>query len=169
MAREIVFVVARDLGNGIGKGNALPWRLPSDLQNFKVLTTGHVILMGRLTAESLKKPLPNRINIVLSQSGFTAEGFSVFTSVNDALATFPNEDIYVIGGAQLYKLLLPIATKIVLTEVQTSVDADTYFDWQPGNEWEMMNKSEVTQNERDEYSFITKTYWRRGGFATERL
>ena len=170
MAQEVIFVVARDLNSGIGKNNALPWKLCSDLQHFKALTTGQIVVMGRKTAQSLCKPLPNRTNVVLSKSGFLADGFQVLPSIDAVLNTFPNRPLYIIGGATIYQAFLPKATQIVLTEVQAKVEADTWFTWQPKvNEWELTHQTKQTQNEKDDYPFIIKTFTRRAAPATAHL
>ena len=158
MLQEIVFVVARDLNGGIGKNNALPWKLRTDLQNFKAITLGHVVVMGRKTAESLDKPLVNRTNLVLSKGGFTKEGFSSYSSIEDILKAYPDQKLFVIGGAQIYKAFLPLATEMVLTELQTKVDVDTWFTWQPDNHWQLLHQSPVIQNEKDDFPFIIKTF-----------
>ena len=133
---SIIAAVARN--RAIGYQNKLIYWLPNDLKRFKALTTGHTIIMGRNTFLSLPKgALPNRRNIVLSRSQKTFENCDVFASLEEALLhCTPDEDIYIIGGASVYRQALKIADRLCLTEIDdTPADADTFFppyedDWQ---------------------------------------
>lgn len=129
---EIIAAVARD--GGIGRNNALVWRDSDDLRHFKQLTLGSPIIMGRLTWESLGRPLPGRRNIVVTrQATWQAGGAERASSLNAALAQAADADrIFVIGGAQLYALALPRADILHLTEIDATFDADTFFPpWHP--------------------------------------
>ncbi|MBR5747737.1 MAG: dihydrofolate reductase [Prevotella sp.] len=136
MMISIIAAVARN--RAIGYQNKLIYWLPNDLKRFKALTTGHTIIMGRNTFLSLPKgALPNRRNIVLSRSQKTFENCDVFASLEEALLhCTPDEDIYIIGGASVYRQALKIADRLCLTEIDdTPADADTFFppyedDWQ---------------------------------------
>lgn len=122
-------VVAMDENRAIGFHNAIPWRLPEDMKLFRRLTVGHPILMGRRTWESLGRPLPGRQNIVLSQTpGYQAEGAVVLSSVSE-LERLPlqSEEVMVIGGAGIYALMLPLMSKLYVSEVKGSYEADTWF------------------------------------------
>ena len=167
--RAITFVLARDKNGGIGYKNRLPFRLRSDLQNFKALTTGHIVVMGRHTAESLGKPLPNRTNIVISRMGFRQEGFTTYPTPEAVIAEYPSDALYIIGGAQLYSTFLPFATQVIITEVQAELEADTWFTWQPDSTWRLNHQSDLIQEEQDEYPFVIKTYSRLGASAKEHL
>jgi dihydrofolate reductase len=123
-------VAALDRHGAIGRGNALPWRLPDDLKRFKALTLGGPILMGRNTAQSLGRALPGRHNLVLSRSGAAPfEGMHVVDSIGAALAAAAGADeLMVIGGGQVYAQLLARAERLLLTHVDTEVeDADVFF------------------------------------------
>ena len=124
----IVSLVLAMAENGvIGKGGALPWRIPEDMRHFKALTMGKPCIMGRKTWDSLpKKPLPGRANIVVTRDrNFGAEGAIVAHSLDDALAHAENaEEIAIIGGAEIYAAALPRATRIYLTEVHAAFDGD---------------------------------------------
>jgi dihydrofolate reductase len=129
---RIEFVVAVARNGVIGRDNALPWRLPADLQHFKRTTIGRPILMGRRTWESLGRPLPGRTNLVLTRAaGYVAEGATVVHTLDEALrAAAGAEAVMVIGGAELYRELLPRAQVLHLTEVGADVDGDVRFpDW----------------------------------------
>lgn len=157
----IVAAVAR---NGvIGRGGVLPWRLRSDLRHFRRLTTGHAVLMGRKTWESLGRPLPDRRNVVVSRDpSFTAPGAEVYPSLDAARAALADEPVvFVIGGAQLYRQTLPFADRLVLTEVDAEPPGDAFFP-----EWDRAHFVEVGRQalpaeESDEYPAVVVTYHRR--------
>ena len=117
-----------DEGGLIGRDNALPWRLPEDLKHFKRLTLGKTVLMGRKTWDSLGKPLPERQNWVLSRDpSFKPAGARVFASLEAALAAHGGGELMVIGGAELFRLALPLARRIYLTRVHARLDGDVRF------------------------------------------
>ena len=129
MTLQFSGVVAMDPHRGIGLNGGLPWRLREDLAHFKRITMGHPILMGRRTWESLGRPLPGRQNIVLTHSaGYAAEGATVITDT-EQLKTMElqNEEVMVIGGAQVYELMLPHMQKLYVSEVAAVYEADTFF------------------------------------------
>lgn len=137
---KISLIAAMDNNRVIGVHNTLPWHLPADLKHFKALTMGKPILMGRKTYESIGRPLPGRDNIILSrQAGFSAEGCTVMCSVEKALAyadTLEAEELMVIGGAQLYEAMLPMAARLYLTRVDTEVEGgDAFFPEINRSEW----------------------------------
>lgn len=125
---SLIAAVAR---NGvIGRGNALPWHLPQDLKRFRALTTGHPIIMGRRTYESLGRPLPNRHNLVVTRDPhFAAAGCSVAASLEAAIAACAGatDEIFIIGGAQIYRQALPLAQRLYLTEIDQDFEGDTHF------------------------------------------
>lgn len=133
---SLIAAVAR---NGvIGRGNALPWRLPEDLKRFKALTTGHPVIMGRKTFESIGRPLPNRRNVVVSRDrNFAAAGCEIAVCVADALAACATSatEIFVIGGAQIYEQSLPFAHRLYLTEIQEEFDGDARFPEWDDRQW----------------------------------
>lgn len=126
---NINLIVAVDENNGIGKNNLLPWHLPADLKHFKTLTSGHPVIMGRKTFDSIGKVLPNRQNIVISrQNGLAIPGADVAGSLSQALDLCKNEeDVFVIGGAEIFEQALPLANVLYLTIIHHNFDADTFF------------------------------------------
>jgi dihydrofolate reductase len=127
-AVHIALIVAMDRQRAIGKAGALPWHLPADLKHFKALTIGHSILMGRKTFDSIGKPLPGRKNLVLTrQRNWQHPGVHAVTDIDAAIASCSGE-LWVIGGAEIYALALPLADRVELTEIDTTVaGADTWF------------------------------------------
>jgi len=126
---EIILIAAVARNGTIGRDNALPWRLKADLARFRAATMGHPVLMGRKTWESLAKPLPGRRNLVLTrQPGYRAQGAEVFASVDEALAALEDAPrVFVIGGAEIYRLLLHKTDILLLTEVAADVAGDACF------------------------------------------
>lgn len=155
MRLSLIVAVAR---NGvIGRDNELPWRLSADLRHFKRLTTGHPIVMGRRTWESIGRPLPGRRNVVLSRDpAFAAEGVEVFRGLEQALEALQGaEEVFVIGGAAIYAMALPRADRVYLTRVEAEVEGDTRFpDLDPAH-WRRVAREEHRADERNElpYSF----------------
>lgn len=126
----LVLVLAIGKNGVIGKDGKVPWHIPEDLRHFKAMTMGHAILMGRKTHEETKRPLPGRRNIVLTRNpDYSAPGCEVVSSLEEAisLARTTDPEPRVIGGAEIYRLALPLATRIYLTEVDREVDGDTFF------------------------------------------
>src|SRR5438128_323388 len=126
---RISFIVAMAENRTIGKDNQLPWHLPDDLQHFKALTLGKPILMGRKTHVSIGRPLPNRTNIILTRDNtFTAKGCLIAHNMDEAFDFASGcEEIFVVGGAEIYALLLPKTTRIYLTHDETALAGDTFF------------------------------------------
>lgn len=127
-----MFMIAAVANNGaIGKGNQLPWRSKEDLQIFKRMTTGKIVVMGRKTAESLGKPLPDRVNVVISRDAARVPaGFSHMRGMPDVakLSVYSNREVAIIGGAEVYRLAMPYVCRVYLTHLDVEVpDADTFF------------------------------------------
>lgn len=127
-------IVAMGENRAIGKDNKLPWYLPADLKHFKNITSGHAIIMGRKTHESIGKPLPNRVNIVVTKNKqyfspgcFTATSLEEAITIAEQETQTDNNEIFVIGGASIYEQALPSADRIYLTIVHHDFDGDTYF------------------------------------------
>lgn len=142
MLLSLIVAVAQ---NGvIGRDNQLIWHLPNDLKQFKRLTTGHPIIMGRKTFDSIGKPLPNRTSIVITRSKEWAhEGVVVVHSVEEAIAVAQQtqtDEAFVIGGAEIYRKMLPLANKLYLTEVKADFEGDAYFEELSVEEWEEVNR-----------------------------
>lgn len=110
----------------IGSKNGIPWHLPEDFKWFKQCTTGHVIVMGRKTFESIGKPLPNRKTVILSSSSYSQPNTQTIHSLNE-LRQFENEQLFICGGAQVYAQALSHCSELLLTHVKKSVEGDTYF------------------------------------------
>lgn len=152
----MTIIVAHDAQRGIGKGNTLPWHLPADLKRFKAVTTGHPIVMGRKTYESIGRPLPDRANIIVTRNeSFTAEGCVVTHSLEDALARAREVDAdeaFIIGGAEIYALALPMADRLLITEVSGTHEADAFFP-----EYAGFTETEREPHEDDgaSYAFVT--------------
>lgn len=157
----ITFVVAMDRRGGIGFRNKLPWHLPADLRFFRETTTGHVILMGRKTYEAIGRPLPNRTNVVLTRDRtFRPEGVTVLHTVEEALRLYGEEELYVIGGAEIFKLLLPLADKLVVTRIDQEFEADTFFPEIGEEQWRITSRVPGITDEQNPYSYEFLTYER---------
>ncbi|QLB13606.1 dihydrofolate reductase [Bisgaardia hudsonensis] len=145
-------VVAITKNNVIGKDNQMPWHLPADLNWFKINTVGKPIVMGRKTFESIGRPLPNRINVVLSRSPYEQEGIIWKNSLESAVDFLKDfSEIMLIGGGELFKQYLPQADKLYLTEIQAELEGDTYFpkiDW---NEWDIEFEEYRSADEKNAY------------------
>jgi dihydrofolate reductase len=143
--------------NETGCRNELPWRLPADLRRFKELTVGHPVVMGRKTFESLPNgPLPGRQNIVLSRNPiFTSENCIVFSSLTDALIKLSREnEVFIIGGSQIYRQVLPYADKLYLTRVHACFpEADVFFPEFDRMNWKKVNEIRHPADEQNMYSF----------------
>lgn len=147
----LVVAVARN--GGIGKNNALPWRIPEDLKRFKALTLGHPVVMGRATHESIGKPLVDRRNIVVSTTRSGFPGCEVVGSLDAALTLALTSDTMpmIIGGARLYAEALPLATHVFLTEVDRDVDADTFFPPWDRSQWREVKRE---RSQTPDVSFV---------------
>lgn len=156
---QISLVVAMSENRVIGQAGQLPWRLSKDLQHFKALTMGKPIVMGRITFESIKKPLPGRTNIILtSDESFHAPGCIVLHSKEAVLKYCQNEpEIMIVGGARVYDLFLPQVQSIYLTIVHTEIKGDAFFPQLDMQAWEEINREAHYQDDKNEYdmSFIT--------------
>ena len=156
---NITLIAAIDEARAIGRAGQLPWRLPDDLKRFKALTLGKTVLMGRKTYASIGRPLPQRRNLVLTRdSSFAATGVEVVHDLQDAL----EDDLFVIGGGEIYGLALPIAMTLELTLVQTVIpDADAFFPAWNSADWLEVRREHHATNERHEYAFDFVTLERR--------
>lgn len=161
----ISIIAAIDRRRGIGYQNKLLFWIPNDLKRFKTLTTGHTVLMGRRTFESLPKgALPNRRNIVLSSNpSLDLPGAECFASLDEALShCAADELVYIIGGASLYRQALPIAHELCLTEVDAvASQVDTYFPEVDAGVWEEINRETHPADEKNPHPYSFVTYRRR--------
>ena len=120
-------IAAMSLNRVIGNGNQIPWHLPEDFKWFKATTTGHVIVMGRKTFESIGRPLPNRETIVLSRSAFSFPGVKTISSLKELPSPTGDQRVFICGGAQIYEQALPLCCELFLTLVKREVDGDAFF------------------------------------------
>lgn len=157
-----VAIVVAVANNGvIGRGNALPWDLPDDLQHFKRTTMGRPIIMGRKTFESIGRPLPGRLNIILTRdSAWQAPGVSVATSMQQAIDIAEDQalidgadSVVVIGGAEIYRQALPFTSRVFLTRVHGDVQGDAFFDLDQLVEWREVSRIENPAGARNSHNF----------------
>ena len=157
--RQTISLIAAIGRNGvIGRGGDIPWRLPADQQRFKQLTMGRPLIMGRKTHESIGRPLPGRRNIVVSRrAGYQAAGCDVVSSFEKALATAGDGEIFVIGGADLYRAALPLADRLYLTWVDLVPAGDVSFPAFAPDEWDEIERVEGAIDERNvhPHTFVT--------------
>ena len=137
---EFWLVAAVAANNVIGNGNALPWRIPDDLAHFKKLTLGHTLVMGRKTFDSIGKPLPGRTTVVITRrNDFAVPGVLVAHDREEAIVLAEGSPVFVVGGAEIYRLFLPIASKLILTRVEGAFEGDTYFPPFDATAWTLVS------------------------------
>ncbi|CAB3843556.1 MAG: dihydrofolate reductase [Achromobacter sp.] len=157
MSARLTLIVAYSTNRAIGRDNALPWKLPGDLAHFKRSTLGHPIIMGRKTWESLGRPLPGRANIVISRNpAFEAAGATVVATLEAAVAACGDSaEAFVIGGAQIYAQALPLASRVLATEVHAEVEGDAFFPLLPGFQWRETARAAQPAENGYRYDFVT--------------
>ena len=160
---RISIIVAMDQNGLIGNDNKLPWYLPADLKHFKHTTMGKPIIMGRKTFESIGKPLPGRVNIVLTRStGYQAQGCIVTSSLDDAIeAAGTVDEVMIIGGATLYKEALAQVDRIYLTHVRAQLNGDTWFPSLDESEWVETQRVEHSADQSNPYDYTFRILDRR--------
>jgi dihydrofolate reductase len=154
----ISIVVAIAENHAIGKDNKLLWHLPNDLKHFKTITSGHTVIMGRKTYDSVGKPLPNRRNIIITRQHIEIAGCEVVNSLEEAVALCKTEgEVFIVGGAEIYRQAMAITNKIYLTIVHQSFEGDTYFPKIEENVWVETEREDHDADEKNKiaYSFIT--------------
>ena len=154
----VSIVVAISENHVIGKDNKLLWYLPNDLKHFKDITTGHTVIMGRKTFESVGKPLPKRRNIIITRQPITIEGCEVVNSIEAALQLCKSEaEVFIVGGAEIYKQSLNLTDRIYLTIVHKDFDGDSFFPEINKTEWKEVSREDFESDEKNNlpYSFIT--------------
>lgn len=155
---SITLIAAISENNIIGNDNKLPWHIPEDLKRFKKLTNGHPIIIGRKTYFSIpekNRPLSERKNIVLSKSLEEQEGIYLARNVNDAIKLIGDQDSFVIGGARVFEIFLPIADKMEITRVHKEYLGDIYFPKIKWSDWKLINEDKgISKNEQIPYSFL---------------
>ncbi|MFJ7975387.1 dihydrofolate reductase [Peribacillus sp. JNUCC 23] len=150
----ISFMFAMDENRIIGKDNTLPWYLPADLQYFKKVTMGHPILMGRKTYESIGKPLPGRENIILTRNAdYQQEGITVISDMKEAVAYADalDEEVFVIGGAEIFQQLISDCKRLYITQIHHSFEGDTYFPELNMSKWQTVSKTTGIVDEKNKY------------------
>ncbi|MCD6027020.1 MAG: dihydrofolate reductase [Solimicrobium sp.] len=154
---KLTIIVAFDSKGGIGINNSLPWRLSEDLVRFKRITTGHAIIMGRKTFESIGRPLPQRRNIVLTRNTeWQHQGAEVVNSLQAALHLIDNTDAFIIGGADIYAQALPLCSQLLVTEIHQDVACDTFFPHIDPAHWrEKERTTYYSEQNKFNYAFVT--------------
>lgn len=157
----ITIIAAIGRNYELGKDNKLLWHLPSDFNHFKRLTTGHCIIMGRKTFESLPKLLPNRKHIVITrQTNFTAEGCHIVSSLQEAIsvAQTTDENSFVIGGGEIYRQAISVADVLEITRVEADFQADTFFPEINPKCWNLVKNEFHSKDEKHQFDFYFQTY-----------
>ncbi|MDR3480377.1 MAG: dihydrofolate reductase [Burkholderiaceae bacterium] len=158
---RFTIIVAIDAQNGIGIRNALPWRLPEDMAFFKKTTTGHAIVMGRKTFESIGRALPNRRNIVVTRNaGWQHEGVETAASLDAAAALIGEQEAFIIGGGQIYADAIGHAERLLITEIDKSFGCDAFFPAIDTQEWREVSR-ETHHSAANEFDFAFVTYQRK--------
>lgn len=156
-------IAAAAENNALGKDNDLVWHLPDDFKRFKRLTSGHYIIMGRKTFESFPKLLPDRTHVIITRKNdYNPEGTIVVNSLEEALRVSKlDEQPFIIGGGEIYKMGMDAADRIELTRVHAEFDADTYFPEIDENEWKIVKEQFHEKDEKHDHSFTYITYERK--------
>ena len=161
----ISHVVALSNNNVIGVNNSLPWNLKTDLAHFKNYTSNKIIVMGRKTYESIGRPLPNRINLIVSNTIKEVNGAELFKSTEDAINKAKElcinknlDEIIIIGGGYLFRDTLSITNKLVLTKVDCNIEGDVFYPDIDLNEWEKLSSEHFTKDSDNDYDFTVITY-----------
>lgn len=155
-------IVAHDKNRLIGNKNKLPWFLPADLRYFKEKTTGHAVIMGRKTFESIGKPLPGRKNIILSKQNLHIDGAEVINDLN-ILEKYKqeNQNYFILGGSTIYEQTLPLADYLYVTYIDHAFEGDAYFPEIDESEWEQVTNIKGIKNKKNPYDYYFRFYKRR--------
>ena len=158
----MVSIIVAIAANGvIGDKNSLLWHIKEDMRFFRQKTTSHPVIMGRKTYDSLGRPLPNRTNVVISRTLNHIEGCTVVHSLEEAIALFPSEEeIFIIGGAQIYAQALDVADRMYITRIEHSYEGDTSFPEWDCAQWQLIEKESMLCGENFRYPFSFETYVR---------
>ena len=159
----LILIAAVAQNNVIGKDNELVWHLPADMRFFKNTTMGHTLIMGRKTFESFGKPLPGRKSIVITrQKNWQYEGVKVVHSLDEAIKAAPQgEEVFIVGGAEIYRLALPLCKKMYLTIVHHEFEGDTFFPPVDFTQWKLISEEKHPTDEKHAFAFSIRTYERR--------
>src|SRR3989338_1478670 len=158
----ISLIAAIGKNNAIGVGGKLPWNLPDDLKRFKKLTKGHCVIMGRKTYESIGRLLPERKNIIITRNKeYKIDGAIMVSGIEDALKECANDnEPFIIGGGEIFKLALPIAKKMYLTNVEAKIPASSFFPEFKKSEWKIISKEFHSKDAKHKYDFTFVIYER---------
>jgi dihydrofolate reductase len=157
---SIIVAIAKN--NAIGKDNQLLWHISEDLKYFRQVTSGHTVIMGRKTFESIGKPLPNRKNIVISRTLAPQDGITVVPSIAEALQHVSNEtEAFVIGGGAIYRETFPLAQKLYITQVHETYRGDTFFPAINPTEWQEVSRENVACGAQFPHAFSFIVYVRK--------
>ena len=159
----ITIIAAVAQNNALGKNNDLLWHLPNDFKRFKTLTSGHYIIMGRKTFESFPKPLPNRTHVIITRNkDYAPENCIVVGNLADAIAACPKkEDIFVIGGGEIYLQAINLVDKLDITKVHENFEADVYFPEIDLNIWELSSEEHHHKDEKHQFDYSYLSYLRK--------
>lgn len=154
---KISLIAAVDENFLIGAKNKLPWYLPADLKHFKKLTTGHHIIMGRKTHDSIGKPLPERVNIVITRNkDYKSEGSIIINTIDEALRFAEKageQEVFVIGGEQIFSIALPLADRLYLTKIHNKFKGDIYFPSVDLKEWQLVSEEKYRKDGKNRYAY----------------
>ncbi len=156
----ISIIAAVSENNVIGNKGGIPWHLPRDFKYFKEITMGHPIVMGRKTFESIGKPLPKRENIILTRQNILIDGCTIVHDIEEIKDIAKNQEVFIIGGAEIYKKFLPLADKIYLTLVHTKVEGDTLFPEHSSNDWKCVFSEEHLKDTKNNFDITYYIYER---------
>ncbi|PUV21703.1 dihydrofolate reductase [Sphingobacterium athyrii] len=159
----ITLIVAASENNAIGINNQMPWHLPNDFKYFKRNTVDHSILMGRKTFDAIGKALPDRRNIVITRNAdFQEEDIDVANSIQEALLYCRDErEVFIIGGANIYQQALPLANKVLLTRVHTTIQGDAFFPELSSEEWELISAEPHQADDKHAFDYTFEVYTRK--------
>ena len=159
----ITLIAAVGENNELGKNNQLLWHLPDDFKRFKLVTSNHYIIMGRKTFESFPKPLPNRTHVIITrQKEYHPEGCIVVDSVQKAISVCPkDEELFIIGGGEIYKQSIELADKLDITKVDHTFEADTFFPEIDPTKWKLTTTEFHPKDEKHHFDFSFQTYVRK--------
>ncbi|AMP05870.1 dihydrofolate reductase [Collimonas pratensis] len=167
MTSRLTIIVAIDANNGIGIRNTLPWRLPEDLAHFKRTTSGHAIIMGRKTFESIGRPLPNRRNIVITRNpAWRHEGIESAPSLAAAAALAGDAEAFIIGGAEIYAAAQDLAQRLIVTEIRHSFDCDAFYPARDPSQWQEISR-ENHHSDANGFDYAFVVYQRRPASVSE--
>jgi len=154
---QLTIIVAMDAQRGIGIANTLPWKLAEDMAHFKRLTTGHPIIMGRKTFDSIGRPLPGRRNIVITRNAeWRHDGVEAVDTLAAAVTLLTEAQAYIIGGAEIYRLSLPVVDSLVVTEIKKTFNCDAFFPAIDAGQWQETERVSASSQQADlQYAFVT--------------